>query len=98
MAVLAALSDIGENWFHVALNTGHGLMHAAQRIPCLVMIKFGYCTDRFPRIRRVTVLAWDIQISVRAMTAASGNLRPRRCRENGKGYKDNCYECECPST
>ena len=84
VAILATLPDIGEDRFHVTLNTGHGLMHAAQRIPGLVVIKFGHGTDRFPSIRRMAVLAWEIQISVGTMRPAAGNLCPCRCRIYGK--------------
>jgi hypothetical protein len=86
VAILAALSDVSEDRFHVTLNTGHGLMHAAQRVPGLVVIKFGHCTDRFPGVRRVTVLAREVEISVGAMRAATGNLRPGRRRMHGKSY------------
>lgn len=84
MAVLATPSDIGEDGFYVTLSTGQGLVHAAQRILCLVVIKLGNRTDGLPAIRRMAILAWDIEVSVGAVRASAGNLRPSRRRTHGK--------------
>ena len=86
VAVLAKPSDIGEDGFYVTLSTGQGLVHAAQRIPCLVVIKLGNSTDRPPAIRRMAILAWDIEVSVGTVRASAGNLRPSRCRTYGKSH------------
>ena len=97
VAVLATLSDIGEDGFHVTLRTSHGLMHAAQWITGLVVIEFGNGADRLPGTRRVAVLAWDVKVSVGTLRDPAGNLRPGCCRIYRKSYQANCYECECPS-
>lgn len=69
VAILAALPNIAEHRFHVALHASDRLMHAAQWVSRLVMIEFRNCADRFPCARRMTVLAWNIQISVRTVRA-----------------------------
>jgi hypothetical protein len=67
VAVLASLSNVSEHWLHVALHARHGLMHPAQRILGLIVIEFRNCADRLPSRRRVTVLTWHVQISVRTV-------------------------------
>ena len=67
MAVLAALPDAGEHGLYVTLNAGHRLVHAAQRVSCLIVIEFWNRTDRFPPGSGVTVLTRHVQISVRAV-------------------------------
>lgn len=74
VAILAALPDTGEDRLHMALRAGNGLVHPAQRILCLVVIEFRDCADGCPRAWRVTVLTWNVQISVRTMRP-TGNLR-----------------------
>ena len=83
MAVLAALTDVGENHLDVAAGAGYGSVHTAQRIACLVMVELGHGTDRFPAIRRVTVLAGNGQVTVRRMRAFRG-LRAPAFPESGK--------------
>jgi len=70
VAVLAALSHIGEHHLDVALRAGHGGMHAAQRISRLIVIEFRDGADRLPRSRSVTVLTRNVQTSVRTVRAA----------------------------
>lgn len=67
VAILATLPDIAEHGFYVALHARNRLMHAAQWISRLVMIEFRNSADRRPSIRGVTILARNIQISVRAV-------------------------------
>ena len=88
MAILASLSHIREDWFHVALYATHTLMHSAQWIARLIVIKFGHCADWSPRACGVAVLAWHRQISVRAASSAR-NLalrHPRMCRTRQQGH------------
>ena len=88
VAILAALSHIREDWFHVALYATHSLMHSAQWVARLIVIKFGHCADWPPRACGVAVLAWHRQISVRASSSAR-NLalrHPRVCRTRQQGY------------
>jgi len=56
VAILAALSNVSENRPDVTFSATHRLMHAAQRIFCLVVIEFRNSSDRFPCARRVAVL------------------------------------------
>ena len=69
VAVLTAVSDVGEDWLDVALNAGYRLVHAAQRIPRLIVIKFRNCADRPPSVGRVAVLTGNVQIAVRTVSA-----------------------------
>jgi hypothetical protein len=89
VAILAALTNIAEDRLYVALRTGHGLMHAAQGISCLVMIELWDRTDWPPRVCGMAVLAWDIQVPMRAMSPAR-NLCPCRgiCRARQHKYRD----------
>ena len=70
VAVLTSLSDVGEHGLHVALNAGHGLVHAAQRVSRLIVIEFRNRTDRFPSGSGMTVLTRNVQISVRTVRAS----------------------------
>ena len=90
VAILATLSNAGENRLDVTFSAAHRLVHAAQRIFRQVVIEFRDAADRFPRGCGVTILAWNGQAAVRTVRA-SGNLRlciSRSCRkredQNGK--------------
>ena len=86
VAILAAQADVAEHRFHVALRASDRRMHAAQRVPRLVVIKFGNRADRLPGIRRMTVLAGEVEVTVWTMSALAVNLRPGRCRTYGKSH------------
>lgn len=90
MAILAALSHIGENGFDVTLRASDGLVHATQGISRLVVIEFRNGADRRPPVRGVTVLAWNIQVSVRTMRPTR-NLRPGDSRKSGKRQQGRCH-------
>jgi hypothetical protein len=90
VAVLATLSDVSEDGFDVTLCARNGLMHSAQWVTCLVVIKFGDSADRLPRTRGVAVLAWDGEASVGTVSCPAGNLRPRRCRTYGNSNQAHC--------
>jgi RNase P subunit RPR2 len=64
MAILATLSNVGEDHPNVTLRAAYRLMHAAQRISRLVVIEFRNATDRFPCGRCVAVLARNAQVAV----------------------------------
>jgi len=83
MAILAALTDVRKNHLHVTAGTGHGSVHAAQRITGLIMVELGNRPDRLPATRGMAVLAGKGQIAVRAVRALGG-LRSRASREYGK--------------
>jgi len=72
VAILASLSDAGKNRLHVALNAGHGLVHAAQRVLCSIVIEFRYGTDGLPSRCRVAVLTRDVQIAVWTVRTCGG--------------------------
>lgn len=67
VAILTALPDVAEHRLDVALHASDRLVHATQWISRLVVIEFGNCADRLPGARGVTVLARNIQVSVRAV-------------------------------
>ena len=66
VAVGAVRSHIGEHHFGVALRATDALVKAAQWILGLVVIKLGNGADRLPSDRRMTVLAGNGQVAVRA--------------------------------
>jgi len=88
VAVLAALTDVGENHLYVTLDASDATVHTAQRIARLVVVELGNCSNRLPAIRGVAVLARDGQIAVWT-TRAFGGLRTSASRERGKREHDN---------
>lgn len=60
MAILAALSNIAKDRFHVALGASNRLVHAQQRISRLVVIELRHGSRRLPRVCRMTVLTWNV--------------------------------------
>jgi len=91
VAVLAALPDIAEYGFHMALRASHGLVHSAQRVLRPVVIELRDGADRLPSACCVTVLAWNVQIAVRTMSTL-GNLRMRSSRNSGQGQHQYCEQ------
>lgn len=71
MAVLATQPHIRKHRLHVTLRASYSLMHTAQGIAGLVVIEFRDGANRPPRIRRVTILARNIQIAVWAVRTPS---------------------------
>ena len=57
MAVAALVSHISEYGFQVTLRTGHGRVHAAQRVLGFVVIELWLMTNRFPTAEGVAILA-----------------------------------------
>jgi len=88
VAVLAALTDAGEDHFDMALSAGHGSVHTAQRIASLIVIELGNRADRFPPIRSVAILAGKGETAVRTVRAFR-DLRPRNAHESAKGKDQN---------
>jgi len=88
VAVLAALTDVGENHLDVTLRASDGHVHAAQRIAGLVVVELGNGADRLPAIRGMAVLARDGQIAMWTMRAFGG-LRSSAFRESGKRKDQN---------
>lgn len=79
----AARTDIGEHHLGVALNTGHVLVHAAQRIPCLIVIELGQGANGFPCRRGMTVGTRHGQR--RTVRAACGVVGSRGPLTGGRG-------------
>jgi hypothetical protein len=94
VAVLAALTDVGENHLLVTSRAGHRSVHSAQRITSLIVIEFRDGTDWLPAVGRVAVLAGNRQIAVRT-TRAFGGLCSRASRQhgNGKSQDDSKFRC-----
>ena len=84
VAILAVLTDVGENHLHVTSGAGHRSVHSAQRITSPIVIEFRDGTDWPPAVRRVAVLAGNRQIAVRT-TRAFGDLCSCACRKDGNG-------------
>jgi hypothetical protein len=91
VTVLASLSYVCEHWLDVALDASDGLVHAAQRVSRLIVIEFRDGADGPPALRGVTVLAGNVQISVRAVRT-SGFLCLRSSRKPGKGETQHSNE------
>lgn len=96
VAVRAACPYIGEHRLGMALRAGHALVHSAQREFRLGMIEFRDCPNRLPAFHRMTVLAGDIQIAVRATgvdigLGGSGRIRPHwQKQKNGNHMNKYC--------
>jgi hypothetical protein len=88
VAVLAALTDTGEDHLDMALSAGHGSVHTAQRIAGLIVVELGNRADRFPPIRSVAILAGKGETAVRTVRAFR-DLRTRNAQESTKGKNQN---------
>ena len=82
VAILTILAHVCEYRFYVALRALNFLVHPAQRIPCLVVIKFRDGADGAPASSGVAVLAGD---GKRSVGTTSGlplwrGYRGARCR------------------
>ena len=95
VAVLASLPDAGEDRLDVALDAGHRTVHAAQRIPRLIMIELRNRADRPPSAGRVAVLTRNVEIAVRTMRAPRS---PSLCasRNSGKRQQHHRDQMEYP--
>lgn len=90
VAILAALADIAEHRFHMALGAGHRGVHTAQWIFGLIVVEFRNRPDGTPGIRGVTVLAGKVEAAVWAVRSArrlAGDC-PCGSRENQKHRSD----------
>ena len=77
MTIRALRSDIRENWFGVALRTGHIRMHATQRILCLIVIEFGNRANRLPSRLGMTVLTGNREGTMRTPRTVARCTSPR---------------------
>jgi hypothetical protein len=66
VAIGASGSYVGKDRLGVTLGASHIVVHPAQRIFGLVVVKFRDRADGLPSDRGVAVLAGNVQISVRA--------------------------------
>src|SRR5467141_5200183 len=74
VAILTILAHVCEYWFYVALRALNFFVHASQRIPRSVVIKFRDGANGAPASRGVAVLAGNGKCSVRATSGL-----PLRC-------------------
>ena len=86
VAILATLSNTGENRPDVTFSAIHRLVQAAQWVFRLVVIEFRNSADWLPCARCVAVLTGNAQIAVRTVRS-SGRLR--------MGTSRTCRNCEC---
>jgi hypothetical protein len=84
MAVAALSSDIFENRLHVALYACDALVHAAQGESRLAVIELRLLADRPPPQKGVTVLARNIQRTMRILLALNSRLRSRLRRSSSR--------------
>ncbi len=77
VAIGAPASDITEHQLGMALRTGDVLVHAPQRIPGLIVVKFRDAADGPPSAEGVTVLTRDVQGAVRTVRSGARLLRMR---------------------
>lgn len=77
MTIRALQPDVAEDRFSVTFHAGDILVHAAQRIACLIVIEFRDASNRLPTAKRMAVLAGNIQS---AMGASGVGVRLRRLR------------------
>ncbi len=82
VAVLALLAHIREYRLKVAGPASHGLVHAAQRVPrVLVVLELGSRADRPPTRIRVAVLAEDLKLAVGTSGLSSLRVQPTTAEE-----------------
>src|SRR5271165_4619467 len=82
VAVGASLTYVGEDRLDVALGASYTLVHAAERVPRLAVIKLRDVADWFPCAEGVAILAGDIQ---RAMRTARVGVVLRLSHRGGTG-------------
>lgn len=98
MAVLAALANVAKHRFYMALNTGHRLVHPAERVTRPVVVEFWNSSNRLPPACVMAILAGYDKVPVRTVSSA-GCLRVRGTRVRGKRQQRHCNELEDgPST
>jgi len=85
MTVGAFLADVGEDRLNVALSASDVLMHAAERVAGLAVIKLGNVADGFPSTLCVAILTGDIQ---RAMRAPRAGVDLRLRSRGGTGAQE----------
>jgi len=64
MAVLALAAHVVEHHLYVASCAGYTDVHAAQWVRGLIVIKFRNGTDGPPALRRMAILARDVETTV----------------------------------
>jgi hypothetical protein len=74
MTILAILADIRKNRFYVALHALNLFVHAAQRIPCFIVVKLRNGFDGLPARGGVAVFARNYKLRT-VRTAASLSRR-----------------------
>ena len=67
VAVLALVVRLGENQVGMTIRAADFRVQSAQRKACLAVIKLGNRSNRRPPLRRVAILARDVQLSVWAV-------------------------------
>ena len=95
VAVGTLRAHVAEHQLRVARHACHFLVHAAQGIFRLVVIKLRDAADRLPSTKRVTVLTRDIQRSMRTSGGLAALLgcrgRGTRSHKQGQARQDSDY-------
>jgi len=102
VAVRALRARIAEHQVGMALAAGDSFMHPAQWKLGLIVIKLGDIADRLPGCEAVTILAWQIQITVGAarsglalavdLRGVAGRLRRQSSRSTQQEPDDQVYQ------
>ncbi len=83
VAIRAILAHVREDWLHVAFRASYFFVHAAEGIPCGVVIEFRDGADRCPACGGMAVFTRDIQRSVRALGRLLLSIRsPNKCKRH----------------
>lgn len=89
MAIGALVTYVCEYGFDVALGTGDSLMQPTQRVPGLIVVKFGRVSDGLPSAEGVAILTGDTEGAVRTSGIGVGlRLPSRRHGEHEKQEPD----------
>ncbi len=97
MAVGALRRHIAENQFRVTRHARHFLVHAAQRIPGLVVIELRNAANGLPSAERVAVLARDVQRPVRTTGRLAALLGRRACGTHQRKQDQPRNSLDCSS-
>jgi hypothetical protein len=92
MAIGTLGAYVGEDGLGVASGAAYALVHAAQWIAGAIVVKFRNRAKRFPTQRGMTILTWQVQISVR--TAGLGVALSLSARRYACGQQRQQQSCQ----
>src|ERR1700756_782453 len=87
MTIRGFAAHIREHHFDVALRAGDALVHAAQRVASLIVVKLRSRPDRLPPRSGLAPLTGNAQICVRAVSFAIGLSLPALWSTRGQEHQ-----------